>query len=141
MTVPAAQAKTTEAGGGAGLERRRVPRRRLHEPSVVRLHGIGDETQWHREGVLLNVSTAGIACRLTSTDAHGLCADQVVRAVFVVGTSQMFDLNARITNVTPSGIPDYQVLGMEFADDAKLDSARSRLRHALACANDESGGR
>ncbi len=125
---------------GPGFERRRSRRRRLHKPSEVQLHGVGEESGWQCAGALLNVSAEGIACRITNRHAYDLCVRQTLRAVFRVGVSPAtFDLKVQIINITAAGTSEHQVLGLEFVDDAKLEAAQPALREAIATANAPSG--
>ena len=120
------------------VERRRSRRRRLQNPSEVSLHGTGSEVDWTAAGVLLNVSPDGLACRVSAKAAHALTVGQALHVLFRIGTtSTVFDLKARITNITPAGTTHCVVLGLEFLADRRLKSVQTKLQESLRRAGDE----
>ena len=140
MTAPLS-APVSVRGGIRGkdlVERRRSRRRRLQNPSEVSLHGTGPEVDWTGEGVLLNASPDGLACRVSAQTAHVLTVGQMLHVVFRIGpASTVFDLKARITNITAAGTTHRVVLGLEFVADRRLKSVQTKLQESLRRAGDE----
>ena len=118
-------------------ERRSSRRRRLQGANDVSLHGTGSEVEWTGTGTLLNASPDGIACRVSAQTAHALAIGQRVHAVFRIGpTSTVFDLKARVINITPAGATHGVVLGMEFVADRRLKRVQTKLLESLRRAGD-----
>jgi len=129
-----------EAPAGVLFERRRSPRRNLHQPAEVRLRGVGDEMEWQCIGSVLNVGIDGLACRISISDALRLLVDQHVNVAFrLAGAATDFDLRARVTNITPAGSTDHRVLGLEFVEGNRLHEARAALRDAVSRTVDSKG--
>ena len=83
-------------------------------------------------GKLLNLSPEGIACRVPEASAKELTMGQVLQVAFVVGPSpDVFDLNARVVNVTEGGTRGQFVIGLEFVTDDRLEAGGDRLRKTL----------
>lgn len=140
MTAP--QSVPLSVGQGAHkaalVERRRSRRRDLQNPGEVSLHGTGSEVDWTGGGVLLNASGDGIACRVSAQTALTLATGQTLHVVFRVGpTPTVFDLKARIINITPAGTTHSVVLGMEFVAGRRLKSVQSKLLESLRRAGDQ----
>ena len=89
--------------------------------------------EWQCRAALLNVSLAGLACRLRAEDAAQLVIGQIVRAGFLIGSGpEPFSLDARVATMTPAGETGPSIAGVEFIDGAGLAEARVRLQAALA---------
>ena len=135
-SVPASVGES--ANQAALAERRRSRRRRLQDASEVSLRGTGSDVDWTGTGVLLNAGVNGIACRVSAKNARPCLIGQTLHVVFRVGpTSTVFDLKARIANITPAGTTHSVVLGMEFVADRRLKSVQSKLLEALRRVGDE----
>lgn len=116
-------------------ERRSSRRRKLHEPCQATLMGNGRHDDWQCSGQMLNASTGGFACRVSTQEAARLTAGRIVRAVFRLAEhDEPFDFHARITNATQAGTPGYTIIGMEFLMDADRCLERKRFRRALEAA-------
>ena len=119
-------------------ERRRSRRRRLQDASEVSLRGTGSDVDWTGAGVLLNAGVNGIACRVSAQNARPFLIGQTLYVVFRIGpTSTVFELKARIANITPAGTRHRVVLGMEFVADRRLTSVQNKLLESLRRAGDE----
>lgn len=113
-------------------DRRRHPRRALHDSGRATLMGNGRYDEWSCTGIVLNLSASGIACRIHNTDAGRLKAGRIVRALFRIdAVHEPFDFHARITNATTAGTPGCTIIGMEFLIDADRKRESMRLRSAL----------
>ncbi|MGB2985583.1 MAG: PilZ domain-containing protein [Phycisphaerae bacterium] len=113
-------------------ERRRSPRRQLHEPTEVILRPAGDGDESHGPGAMLNLSPDGIACRIPIPGTEALAIGQTLRVEFRLGaSSRAFHLNGRISNITQGGTINHLVVGLEFIADERLTASRERLRKAL----------
>jgi len=135
-SVPASVGKS--ANQATLAERRRSRRRRLQDASEVSLRGTGPDVEWTGTGVLLNAGANGIACRVPLQKARPLLIGQMLHVVFRVGpTSAVFDLKARIANITPAGTMGSMVLGMEFVADRRMKSMQTKLLESLRRAGDE----
>ncbi len=114
------------------VERRRSPRRRLHERTTVTLRADGVDEEWRCAAAMLNLSPDGIACRVPQQDAELLEIGQIVRVEFrLSGTSSVFDPAASISNITRGGTPGKLVVGLEFIADQRLEKMRGELRATL----------
>ncbi len=114
------------------VERRRSPRRRLHERTTVILRTDGVDEEWRCAAAMLNLSPDGIACRVLQQDAELLEIGQIVRVEFrLSGTSPVFDPAASISNITHGGTPGKLVVGLEFIADQRLEKMRGELRATL----------
>ena len=93
---------------------RRSPRRGLHEPVRVFI-GVGSANEPLAEAAsLMNLSTDGLACRL-STSVAAFSISDVVRVSFELDhTGARFEFSACVINVTQGATADKTILGLEF---------------------------
>ncbi len=116
-------------------DRRRSRRRELREPTDVTILGVGKTDEWSVDGVLLNASADGIACRTEQADIVDIAVGRLVRVIFRIGnTEQPFDRHAQVISVTESGTPGWRVMGLEFSPDHDQPAERARLAGALMAA-------
>jgi hypothetical protein len=114
------------------IERRRSPRRRFEEPTEVVLRPMNGSGEPCGRGKLLNLSPEGLACRVPEAIARELTVGQVLQVAFLVGPSpDVFDLNARVVNITEGGTQGQFVIGLEFVTDDRLEAGGDRLRKTL----------
>jgi hypothetical protein len=66
------------------IDRRRSPRRRLRKRTEVSLSGLDENLEWCAQAVMLNLSTEGMACRLSAGDALRLELGQVLGVSFAL---------------------------------------------------------
>ncbi len=119
----------------AAADRRLAPRRRLKKTSGVVLHAPEIDPGWWCEGILLNVSTDGLACRVSEEARSSLTAGMNVRAVFRLASSaSQFDLGARVATVTQAAEPEQLIVGLEFLSSAAAAPDRARLGTAVDAA-------
>lgn len=112
----------------ASSDRRRSVRRRLRRRTGVTLHVLDRRPQRTVEGVLLNLSADGLACRVPRHELAGLRAGRTVRAVFQPdGRSAAYELSARVAGVTAAGTRHQFVVGVEFIDDDHYRDCREHL--------------
>ncbi len=139
MTASLRDNRLVEASNIAAVaDRRRSPRRRLHQPSEVVLRGTGADHAWTAVGTMLNVSEEGIACRTSAQTAQDLAIGRTLHVVFSLPpASTVFDLQACIINITPAGTSHNVVLGMQFVADQRLKSFQAALLESLRRAGDE----
>jgi hypothetical protein len=124
----------------AATDRRRAPRRRLTKTTEVVLHAPETDPGWRCKGVLLNVSSDGLACRVSGEVDLSLRRGRNVRVVFrLTPSSSPFDLGARIANVTQSAEPEQFIVGLEFLSSAAAAPERGRLRTAVEAAAARNG--
>ncbi len=109
---------------GPNVERRTKRRRTLRKQTKVSLSRRDSESSWHCEGLMLNLSERGLACRVAKADFP----EEHDGARIVVGFSlddraAGFDLPAQIVNVTEAGTPAFLVVGLEFLEiDESVES-------------------
>lgn len=113
-------------------DRRRSPRRLLRQATNVSLRSPDADEGWHCNGVMLNLSSDGLACRMPEQHAGPLHLDQTIRVTFRLGrSSQLFDLTGRISNITRGATPGQLVVGLEFAVDRCSEESGAELRRVL----------
>ena len=116
----------------ASLERRRSRRRDFREPVQVTLETTDGHAAAPRMATMLNLSGAGMACRVRETEARDLRVQQELRAAFRAGGSSVpFSLICRVVTLTHTGVAEHVVLGLEFMEGENLTGARIRLRGLL----------
>lgn len=116
----------------AKAERRRSPRRGLHEPVRVLIWAGGATEPLAEPASLLNLSANGLACRLPS-DAAAFSIDEAVRVSFELDhPNARFEFSASVINLTRGATIDKTILGIEFVSDEMSPADRDRLVAALA---------
>ncbi len=99
-------------------ERRRVPRRALRQPSLVQIRP-SSQVSPYQTGTMLNVSSAGLACLLSTDDASTLQPSTQVRVIFSLeDTNNEFQLAGRVVNRSEAGTLGQCIVGIEFDDPA-----------------------
>lgn len=111
-------------------DRRRHRRRDLHERSTVSLYFDADHTEAVVEGVLLNASPDGLACRISVNDVEDVRRAPSVYAEFWLGKSGAFRLNTRVVTFTPS-TDEHCILGLEVCDDPETNVVKRKLQRVL----------
>lgn len=116
----------------AKAERRRSPRRGLHEPVRVLIWVGAAKEPLAEAASLMNLSTDGLACRLTAS-AAAISIHDVVRVSFQLDhTDARFEFSACVINVTQGATVDKTILGLEFVAEEMLPAEKDRLVAALA---------
>ena len=124
------------------VDRRRSPRRRLHEPAEILLRVPDINETWQCKAAMLNLSLDGVACRIPKTNAGSLDTGHIVRiSLRLDASSDAFELDGQIINITQGGTPDHLVVGLKFVADEKLEASRAEIRDALETATRGSGAR
>jgi hypothetical protein len=120
-----------------GKERRSAQRWRLHEPVQVRLSGGDGARNWRLDGVILNATPRGLACRIPARRVGELPTEgSALQVGFELEAGLPdFELRAEVRTVTEAGTPGYCVVGMEFKCDSSSQRERERLRAALDAVN------
>lgn len=114
----------------APVERRQNRRRVLRDRTRVTLHLDTDNGEAVYEGWLLNMSTDGLACKVTTEVAEKISQAEAVYAEFWVGSSGAFHLTTRVITVTPS-TKGHAVLGLATSDDPESMVVRKKLQRVL----------
>jgi len=118
----------------AVIERRRSPRRRLHESTPVEIHVPTAEGELRIQASLMNASERGLACRVPARQAVRLSEGQFLWIHFQIPPSDdTFHLDGQAVSIT-RGTPDHAVLGVQFLNGDKWNACMERLREALATA-------
>lgn len=113
------------------LDRRRFVRAKLAPSSRIVLTWNEPQSQHRHQAVTLNISADGVACRIEKMAAASLMIGDVIHVSFELpDCPQRFELDARISNMTPTG-DDLVILGMSFTGDRAADPQRSKLHEAL----------
>lgn len=106
-------------------QRRRFWRTALRNSTMVELHD--EHNTWHCMGAMLNVSQAGLACRVDRCDADRLCVGGAVHAQFRLdGDNNPFSIDAELKAKTPTSDAARMILRLEFRWNENTD-ARERL--------------
>jgi c-di-GMP-binding flagellar brake protein YcgR len=123
-------------------DRRRSIRRRLRRATGVMLVSAGPGPRRTAQGVMLNLSAEGLACRIRRHDSAGIRPGRTIRAMFQVEEpAEAIELDARVVTVTPAGTRDHLVVGLEFMGDNNNRRCRDRLCALLgATRRDGDGG-
>jgi len=113
-------------------DRRRSPRRRFRRATSVTLRTDGSGPRRVAEGVLLNLSADGLACRIRRRDLQGVRPGlTVLTDFFAEGSAEPFTLSARIVSVIDASARHQKVLGLEFVNDQNHQRVRARLKKLL----------
>lgn len=132
MTTKPADDRQTASTRGSGLmpapDRRRSPRRQFREPVCVELRGVQGDGEWRTEGVLLNLSPDGLACRLHERDGESILMGRQLRVAFRPRPSEeVLCLTGRVTNIIRGGTVGQIVVGLALVADADQEQLRRRL--------------
>jgi hypothetical protein len=113
------------------LDRRRFVRAKLAPSSRVVISWDDAEAQHRHQAATLNVSADGIACRIEKLAVASLIVGDTIHASFELPDHpHRFELDARISNMTPAG-QDHMILGMSFTGDRAGDPHRALLHATL----------
>lgn len=112
------------------VERRRALRRRFRSSTGVQLYRDGVRGN-PIEGVLLNLSALGLACRVDAGFVKSTAVGLTVRVAFDLGCEGgAFEFDASVVCATPNGEGDI-VLGLEFIESPKRTAQQDRLKTVL----------
>lgn len=115
----------------AAIERRRSRRRFLSTGTVQIRVSDGGKSE-PLQGVILNLSVNGLACRMTQADADRLTVGAESLTVMIQpGVSEgpdQLELCGHVVNITPAGSEEQAIVGVEFL----LDEVDPWVRDALA---------
>lgn len=112
-------------------QRRRFVRAAVADSAPVRIGSADDFGVNSAEGMILNVSPDGMACRVPVAVADAYAVEERVGLVFALGSGPEFRLNATIVSKTPGGTPGTIIMGLQFMAQAAVASERERLAAAL----------
>ena len=112
------------AGGGVRQEKDLV----LPDEQIVALRAVDPQATWRCQGVLLNLSEHGLACRVSpEEDTSSLRQDMALRLSFQVRSEgPVVEVEARVVNVTPLEAGG-RILGMEFRPSASFRTLFQKL--------------
>lgn len=115
----------------AVTERRRTRRRQFHDAADLTLKPIGCDSAAPIRAALLNISTDGLACRVTDSALQFIPADKPLAVSFALSANgHTFDLTGHEVSRTEAGTPGHWVVGLEFEKGRHMEQ-RTLLRQAL----------